>query len=176
MNITDILEHSEYLISTFSIAISLFIIVQFTKRLLSKFIVKNEIDPNRKKIILYFIYWIWYTLAGIGLVLIWGIEFHEFSGFISSIFAVFGIGFIAQWSILSNLTSSVILFFSHPMRIGDRICVVDKDHDWSGEVQDISGFFIRIKTDNGKDLVLPNSLILQKGIELLGNNIIEEKN
>ncbi|WP_155839638.1 mechanosensitive ion channel family protein [Aquimarina latercula] len=85
----------------------------------------------------------------------------------SSVLAVLGVGFFAQWSILSNLTASAILFFSHPLRIGDRIKVLDKDFDWSGEVKDITGFYLFMKTDDGKNITIPTSIIMQKGIEIL---------
>ena len=85
-----------------------------------------------------------------------------------SILAVLGVGFFAQWSILSNLTASVILFFNHPVRIGDRVKVLDKDFDWSGEVLDITGFYFFMKTDKGEFISLPNTLVIQKGLEILG--------
>ena len=75
--------------------------------------------------------------------------------------------FIAQWSILSNLTASVILFFNHPMRIGDRIRVIEKDYNFVGEVKDITGFFVFMRTDNGENITLPTSFVLQRGIEIL---------
>ena len=39
----------------------------------------------------------------------------------SSVFAVIGIGLFAIWSILSNITSGVIMFFSFPYKVGDKI-------------------------------------------------------
>ena len=81
---------------------------------------------------------------------------------------VLGVGFFAQWSLLSNLTASVILFFNHPVRIGSRIRILDKDFDLTGEVKDITGFYFFIETDKGETITFPNSLIMQKGIEILG--------
>ena len=87
--------------------------------------------------------------------------------FVSSILAVLGVGFFAQWSILSNLTASVILFFNHPVRIGDRIRILDKDFDLTGVVKDITGFYFFLYTDDGRNVSLPNSIVIQKGIEIL---------
>ncbi len=52
--------------------------------------------------------------------------FGDISLFLSSIFAVLGVALFAQWSILSNLTASVLIFFVFPYRIGDRVKVSDK--------------------------------------------------
>jgi small-conductance mechanosensitive channel len=82
----------------------------------------------------------------------------------TSVVTVLGIAFFAQWSILSNITSSLILFFNHPMKIGQRIRVVDKEYDISGELIDISFFFLYIKSDDGELITIPNTIVLQKTI------------
>ena len=155
------------IIQTIIAIVMLFIVAQATKRLVKSYMVQKKIDPNRKKIILNMVYLLLYIVLGISIAIVWGVDFKDFSVFISSVLAVLGVGFFAQWSILSNLTSSVILFFNHPMRIGDRIRVIDKDYNWVGEVKDITGFYVYMKTDDGQNITLPTSLVLQKGIEIL---------
>ena len=150
------------------ILIGITILILFiTKRAIRKFGFVKSIEINRRKFIFYLSFLIIYMLSGIVLALIWGIDFKQFSVFLSSILAVLGVGFFAQWSILSNLTASVILFFNHPMRIGDRIQIQDKDFDWTGKVMDITGFYVFMKTDDGRNITIPNSLIMQKGVEIL---------
>ena len=151
-----------------TIALVIFIILaQLIRRIVRKFALIRSLDPNRKKIILNIFYGIGYLFFMIALAIIWGVDVKQFTLFISSVLAVLGVGFFAQWSILSNLTASVILFFYHPLRIGDRIRVIDKDYDWVGEIKDITGFFLFMKTDTGEEITLPNSLVLQHGIEML---------
>lgn len=72
--------------------------------------------------------------------------------------------FFAQWSILSNITSSLILFFNHPLKIGDEIEILDKDFAIEGKVEDISFFFMHVRTVNGDLVTIPNNLVLQKMI------------
>lgn len=138
-----------------------------TKLSLRKFTLLRSIDANRRKVILNLIYFSIYILTFILLGIIWGVNMNQLTLFVSSVLAVLGVGFFAQWSILSNLTSSVILFFNHPVRIGDRIRILDKDFDLTGEVTDISGFFFFMTTDKGEHITLPNNLVMQKGIELI---------
>jgi|TARA_R110002020_G_scaffold199778_3_gene401597 small-conductance mechanosensitive channel len=100
-------------------------------------------------------------------ILIWGVDFKNFGSVILSVFAVIGIGFFAQWSILSNITSGIIMFFIFPYKIGDYIKVHDKEHDYQGIIDDIKTFHLIIKTDKGETITYPNSLILQKGVSVL---------
>ena len=97
---------------------------------------------------------------------IWGLKQNEIAIFATSILTAFGIAFFAQWSLLSNITSGIILFFNHPLKIGDYIEVLDKDYPFSGEISDLTYFFIHLKTENDKIITIPNSLILQKSISI----------
>ncbi|GAK16996.1 LOW QUALITY PROTEIN: small-conductance mechanosensitive channel [Vibrio sp. JCM 19053] len=102
--------------------------------------------------------------------IITGIGYGDVSLFLSSIFAVLGVAFIAQWSILSNITASFLIFFCLPVPSGDRIKVVDKDEDICGEIQEISMFHVLIKHDNGNLITYPNNQILQKAVLKLAKN------
>lgn len=145
----------------------------FVKNALKRFSLLRKIEPNRRKIILNLSYLFIYVFSGSILLPIWGVDLRQFTVFISSLIAILGVGLFAHWSILSNLTASVILFFNHPVRIGDRICILDKEFDLTGEVKDITGFYFLMKTDDGQNIILPNSLVIQKGIEILEKPLAE---
>lgn len=98
-----------------------------------------------------------------------GLGYSQVSVFLSSIFAVVGIALFAQWSILSNVTASMIIFFSFPYKVGDRIKIMDKDDDMSGIVYEISMFHVIIRRDDGNLITYPNSLILQKAVLKIEN-------
>lgn len=111
-------------------------------------------------------------LMNIGLVfccivvmcLLLGLGYSEVSVFLSSIFAVVGVGLFAQWSILSNITASMIIFFGFPYRLGDRIKIADKDDDMSGIIEEISMFHVILRRDDGNLITYPNSMLLQKAV------------
>lgn len=157
------------LLLTLALLLVLFTIGQFNKFAIRKFTILKSIDLNRRKIILNLNYVILYVVFIILITVIWGVKLKEFTVFISSVLAVLGVGFFAQWSILSNLTASVILFFSHPVRIGNRIRIIEKDYNWTGTVTDITGFFLFMTTDDDENITIPNSIVLQHGIEILEN-------
>ncbi|GAB3097622.1 mechanosensitive ion channel [Aestuariicella hydrocarbonica] len=97
------------------------------------------------------------------LFLLLGIEYSQLSVFLSSVFAVIGVALFAQWSILSNMTASLVIFFFFPYRVGDEVKVVDKDDDISGRIEEISLFHVMIRR-NQELITYPNNLILQKAV------------
>jgi len=105
-----------------------------------------------------------FTLFVFVVCLVMGLGYSEVSLFLSSAFAVVGVAMFAQWSILSNITASMIIFFGFPYRVGDQIKVTDADFDISGTVEEISLFHVLIRTDAGNIITYPNSLILQKPV------------
>lgn len=96
--------------------------------------------------------------------LILGLGYSEVSVFLSSIFAVVGIALFAQWSILSNVTASMIIFFGFPYKVGDRIRILDKDDDMRGLIIEITLFHVILRRDDGNLINYPNTLILQKAV------------
>ncbi len=103
-----------------------------------------------------------------GLILssIWGIDQSEIILFVTSILTVIGIAFFAQWSILSNITAGLILFFNNDIRYGEYLTVLEKDNNINGIVIEIGVLFTRLKTDEGKVISIPNSIIIQKMISV----------
>ena len=95
---------------------------------------------------------------------IWSMKFDGILIFISSIFAVIGVALFAQWSILSNITSSIIIFFTFPAKVGEKIKVVDGDNSVVGKIVEISLFQIQIMDEEGNLVLYPNSLFMQKPI------------
>ena len=113
------------------------------------------------------------TLIGIGAVsFIWGVNYREVGLLFSSVFAVIGVALFASWSILSNITAGVILFFSFPFKIGDRVKILDKDVESEEPylIEDIKAFHISLRKENGELLVYPNNLIIQKAVTLIYNS------
>ena len=103
---------------------------------------------------------------------IFGAEFKELSVVFSSIFAVLGIALFAVWSILSNVTSGIIMFFSFPYKVGDKIKIHDKDFPIKAIIEDIRAFQLHLRLENGNLVTYPNNLILQKPVTLIKKDAI----
>lgn len=101
-----------------------------------------------------------------------GIGYGNFAIFLSSVFTVIGVGFIAQWSILSNVTASFLIFFVFPYRIGDYIVVADGDGN-EGTLLEIKIFHTLIRHPQGNIITYPNALLLQKSVTKVDKKNIE---
>lgn len=97
--------------------------------------------------------------------MIWGVDYRGLWLVATSVLAVLGVALFAQWSILSNLTSGVIVFFTFPARVGDTIEIVDGVNSVKGELLEIGMFQIHVRDDEGHTLVYPNNLLLQKPVK-----------
>lgn len=101
---------------------------------------------------------------------IWGVNQKDLAIYIGSILTVVGVAFFAQWSIISNITSSIIIFFNHNVKLDDTIVILEaKEYEIEGRVSDIGLFFIILKTQDGEELTLPNNVFLQKMIRKKNN-------
>ncbi len=92
----------------------------------------------------------------------------------SSVFAVIGIALFAIWSILSNITSGVIMFFSFPYKVGDKIKIHDKDYAVEAIIEDIRAFQLILRDNNGNLVTYPNNLILQKAVTLVQKDALDD--
>lgn len=101
------------------------------------------------------------------IALVWEVSFQGLSIYFASILTVVGVAFFAHWSLLSNVTASLILFFSMPYRIGSKIKVLDGDNSVEGIIVNISLFYIQIENDSKEVFSYPNNLILQKPVKRL---------
>lgn len=105
----------------------------------------------------------------LALAIIWGVQPQNMLVALSSIFAVIGVAMFAQWSILSNVTAGIILFFTMPFRVGDEIVIMDKDLPIEATVESILTFSIHLRSKDGDLIILSNSLFLQKTISVKDN-------
>jgi small-conductance mechanosensitive channel len=102
------------------------------------------------------------TLFTIALLL--GINYDKFGFILSTIFTLVGVALFAQWSILSNVTASLIIFFFFPYRVGDTIKIQDDSELLAGCIEEITLFHLLIRRAEGDIISYPNSLVFQKAI------------
>ena len=103
-----------------------------------------------------------------------GFQTHDITLVFSSVFAVIGIALFAIWSILSNVTSGVIMFFSFPYKVGDKIKIHDKDYPVEAIIEDIRAFQLILREDNGNLTTYPNNLIVQKAVTLMEKDALDD--
>ena len=147
------------------------LIIIFLRILVAKLIRRYAklavIMEQRTNLVIKYIHLLINLLAVICLIIIWGVQKKDIFFTLSSITTVVGVAMFAQWSILSNITSGIILFFFFPFRIGDVIRVHDKDFPIQAEIEDIKAFHVYLITTDGERITYPNNLLLQKGISIV---------
>jgi small-conductance mechanosensitive channel len=165
----------------FQILQSLILLIAMTgvkillRSIINRLMNKLHFAVERKRIISKIINFFIILFTFVVLIAIWGVDPEQLILFITSALTILGIAFFAQWSILSNITSSLILFFNHPIRIGGKVKILDKDYPIEGEVENISLFFMYIRTANNEVVSIPNTILLQKTISLEADEMKENE-
>ncbi len=164
---------SVYTKEVFATGIVLFVLILlrfFIAKLVRKYARTSSIIEHRTNLVIKYIHILLNLLAIVALIIIWGVEKKDILVTFSSVATVIGVAMFAQWSILSNVTSGIILFFFFPFKIGDIIKIHDKDFPIQAEIEDISAFHVNLKTTDGERITYPNNLLLQKGISIINQN------
>lgn len=158
----------EYKIQIIESVVSIIVLIIASKiiqRIIDKVGIKYSYHKTRIKIVKKISNFI-LSVVFIGiLLLVWGIAPSQLAAYIASLLTVVGVAFLAQWSIISNITSTLIIFFNHQVNIGDSIVILDKDYQVSGEISDIGIFFIIIKVNHNEYVSLPSNVFMQKMVK-----------
>jgi small-conductance mechanosensitive channel len=157
-----------YKIQIIESVVSIIILIIASKviqRVIERAGMKYSYHKARMKILKKVINVVLYSIIIGILILIWGIAPSKLAAYIASLFTVVGIAFLAQWSIISNITSSLIIFFNHQVKIGDTIVVLDKDFQIEGKINDIGIFFIIVKVNDSEYVSLPSNVFMQKMVK-----------
>jgi len=133
-------------------------------RLLDRFGVLHQILPGRTLYLKKMVKYGMLALVAVTVGIIWGVDLASLWIVVSSLFGIIGIALFAQWSLLSNITSCFVLYFSASFKIDDAVTIKDGDNSVIGRVVDMTLFYVRIRTAEGDVVSVPNNLMLQKAV------------
>jgi len=165
VNISEVMATHKVLITQIILsvgAVLIYVIVAGIKnRLINRFAKPRNLSPSyvstiKKSIGLLLLV----TLAFI-FSLVWGVDLEGLYVATTGIFAIIGIAFFAVWSILSNITSGIIIFFRFPFKVGDTIAFVE-ERDYKMRIVDMTLFHIDLVDENGNLITLPNNVAIQR--------------
>ena len=168
-----ITQYTKEIIATSITIMLLFILRYLTTKIVKKYAQSNLTIEHRANLVIKYLHLFINIIVVIALIIVWGVQPKDITIALSSLTTVIGVAMFAQWSILSNITSGIILFFSFPFKIGDVIKIHDKDFPIEAEIEDIGAFHVFLVTDKGEKIIFPNSLLLQKGISILKNKPVD---
>ena len=173
---TDIIvTYTSKIIGTFIVLISVLILRFLISIVIRKVGIKGDFNKKRTELVVRYITSGFIIIGIVAIILIWNVDIKELSLIFSSAFAVLGIALFAQWSILSNVTAGIILFFNFPFKIGDQIKVLDKDLDSEQVflIEDIKSFHVHLRNKEGYLITYPNNLMIQKAIFLVERKSVD---
>lgn len=102
------------------------------------------------------------------LVFIWGINVKNLWVSITGLLAMIAVAFFAVWSLVGNILAGIIIFFTSPFKLNDKIEILpDKI---LGKVLAINTFFTLISDEDENIISIPNSIFFQKYIKKIINN------
>lgn len=105
-----------------------------------------------------------WTARWIGLVVVAAALAREFGvdlyGILAAVLAMVAIGFVAVWSVMSNVSCTLLLIVFKPFRILDEIEFPGEPV--KGRVVDLSLLHTTLKASNGATYHIPNNLFFQK--------------
>lgn len=165
------------IIESFIAVILFFAIRRVFHQLIKRTVASKVIQKSRSNLIRKAVSFINFLIFLAILMIIWGINQSQLVVFLGSMLTIVGVAFFAQWSLLSNITSSIILFFNHSVKIGDTISIMEaKDYQIEGKIVDIGLFFTKIKLNDTKDeIVLPNNIFINKTVRKVDHSTNEQQ-
>ncbi len=155
------------IIMSIIILIILLLVRYVVARLITKRYQKANFDITRKQLTMKLINVLFFVVLGFALAGVWGLTGAQILAYIGSVLTVIGVAFFAQWSLLSNITSGLILFFNHPLKIGDYVEIVDKDFPMEGQVENITLFFLHLRNKQNQVYTLSNTVVVSKTMRIV---------
>jgi small-conductance mechanosensitive channel len=160
-------DYTHQIVYTLIVLLVLFIIQKILKKAAKRIGHQGDLHVTRIRLMFKYINILVTIIAVFLLALTWGYRVQDLALIFSSVFAIIGVALFAIWSILSNITAGIILFFSFPYKIGSRIKIHDKDLPVEAVIEDIKAFHLHLRTLDGELITYPNNLILQKAVSLI---------
>jgi small-conductance mechanosensitive channel len=99
---------------------------------------------------------------------VWGVSVGGLWTLLVSAATIVGVGFLATWTMISNITASFFIAFWRPFRLGDTVEMLPEN--LSGRVIDINLMFIVVRENGGAVIQIPNNLFFQKMFRVSGNS------
>lgn len=132
------------------LAVTLFLAKFISRVLISNLLKKFELTPGTRHIIERITQ---YFIIALGLLIDFQVIGIDLSG-LAMIFGMLGIGIgLGLQDLTSNITAGMLLLFTHPIKIGDRVTIGDTE----GDVTEINLRATTIQSLNNISYIVPNS-------------------
>jgi len=97
---------------------------------------------------------------------LWGVNVGGLWAVLVSVATIIGVGFLATWAMVSNVTASLFLTIWRPFRVGDTVELLPES--LKGRAIDRNLMFTVLREESGSVLQIPNNLFFQKMFRVSG--------
>jgi small-conductance mechanosensitive channel len=104
-------------------------------------------------------------------LLIIGVEISMIHAYVGSFLTVVGVACFATWSVLSNVTAGVILFWTKDLHAGDRIRIGTGEHAIDGRIVEFRLWTMALRRDDGCMILVPNNRCFQEPVTVLEKTV-----
>jgi small-conductance mechanosensitive channel len=101
-----------------------------------------------------------WIVVGLVVLNVWGIGVAGLWTSFVSIATLIGVGFLATWTMVSNVTATFFLTIWRPFHLGDEVEVLPEN--LKGRVIDRTMMFTVLREEQGTTIQVPNNLFFQK--------------
>ncbi|HKM87904.1 MAG TPA: mechanosensitive ion channel family protein [Xanthobacteraceae bacterium] len=156
--------HLSTVAETIGLVVGAFIVIFLLNRIMRKWLYPAGVRVGLPSdIMLSFARFVSFLLWFVALLLVielWGVSASGLWTLLAGTATIVGVGFLATWAIISNVTSSLFLAIWRPFHLGDIVVLLPEN--LKGRAVDRNMMFTVLREDDGSVLQIPNNLFFQK--------------
>lgn len=116
---------------------------------------------------------LWFCI-GMVILNVWGIGSTGLWAFVASAATAVGVGFLATWTMISNLTANLFIAVWRPFRLGQSVELLPEG--MKGRVIERNMMYTVLRESEGSTLHIPNNFFFQKAFRVVqrGENYLFE--
>ena len=158
-----------------ALAIGLILGNRVIKTLVNRVGAERHINESRIDYVVKSIQVVWVFIAVVAAIALTGSNIEDVGVLVGSSLAFLGVALFAQWSLLSNATASIIVFFLFPYKAGNWVEIIDGDNTVIGKIKEITLFHVIMLDEEDAIVTYPNSLVFQKAIRITRNKPVPKE-
>ena len=151
-------------LATVMVFVAVFITVSFIDRLMAGSIRSLEqrlsLPEESLSVVPRVVKGIAWLIAALLILSFWGVSVSGFWTLLVSAATIIGVGFLAVWAMISNVTANLFITIWRPFQLGDTVELLPEN--LKGRVIVRNLMFTVLREENGARLHVPNNLFFQK--------------
>ncbi len=148
-------------------ALVILLVNRIVLKLLRRFGGRLQVSHEASLIATRFIASVFWVIAAMLILNLWGVSVSGLWTLLVSTAAVIGVGFLAVWTMISNITASLFITIWRPFHMGQTVELLPEN--LKGRVIDRNMMFTVLREEGGSLLQIPNNLFFQKIFRVSGS-------